>query len=402
MRFRCPPTPRRSVPALLVALAALLGVAGGALAQTASAVRTASRATTPSAAPAPWQARLQAELSNIRLADPNGAVGVHVRDLDTGLTVSQHLDRPWYLASMVKVPVAIAVMRGIEDGHFKLDTPLTVRASDYVDGAGPTNKQPVGKPLSVRFLLDQMIIQSDNMATDMLIGLVGVAEVNALVDTLVPEGFGRITTLGEVRRQIYGRLAPHAERLSGRDLILLHRQRGDAERMQLLSHLLETPVAQFHLPSLDAAYDAYYASGLNTGRLEAYAALLALLADGKALSPKSTAYLLKVMTRVATGTHRLKAGLPSDVSFAHKTGTQRRRICDAGLIRAVDADTDSERRVVVVACVRDVLPLERAEAALMQVGAALCKSGLVTRGVPDAPSCQAAALVRLPAAVVER
>ena len=72
---------------------------------------------------------------------------------------------------------------------------------------------------------------------------------------------------------------------SGRDLILLHRQRGDAERMQLLSHLLETPVAQFHLPSLDAAYDAYYASGLNTGRLEAYGQLLALLADGKALSP---------------------------------------------------------------------------------------------------------------------
>ncbi|RZM00617.1 MAG: hypothetical protein EOP73_15795, partial [Variovorax sp.] len=40
-------------------------------------------------------------------------------------------------------------------------------------------------------LLDQMIIQSDNMATDMLIDLVGAAEVNALMATLVPDGFRR-------------------------------------------------------------------------------------------------------------------------------------------------------------------------------------------------------------------
>jgi beta-lactamase class A len=399
MRFRLPPFPLPSRFVLGLALAAGFAVPAPARAQ--AAVRSAALPAT--AATAPWQARLQAELSRLKMPDPRGAVGVYVRDLDTGLTVSKDLERPWYLASMVKVPVAIAVMRGIERGDFRLDTPLTVRASDYVDGAGPTNRQPMGKPLSVRFLLDQMIIQSDNMATDMLIDLVGVAEVNALVATLVPDGFARITTLGEVRRQIYGRLVPGAERLSGRDLILLHRQRGDAERMQLLSHLLQTPVERFHLPTLDAAYDAYYASGLNTGHLDAYGQLLALLADGKALSPKSTDHLLKVMTRVATGTDRLKAGLPSDVSFAHKTGTQRRRICDAGLIRAADpSDADRARRVVVVACVRDVLPPERAEAVLMQVGTALCKSGLVTRGVPDAPSCQAPALVRLPAAAVER
>jgi beta-lactamase class A len=392
----------RFLPASLRRLPALLAFAGGLAAQAPASAQARPAAPAPVAASAPWQTSLTTELARIALAEPDGAIGVHVRDLDTGLSVSRHLERPWYLASMVKVPVAIAVMRGIDAGHFRLDTPLTVRASDYVDGAGPTSGQPVGKPLTVRFLLDQMIVKSDNMATDMLIGLVGLAEVNALVDALVPDGFGRITTLGEVRRQVYGHLAPHAERLSGRDLILLHRQRTDAERLRLLSHLLETPVAQLRLPSLDAAYDAYYASGLNTGRLDAYGQLLALLAEGKALSPRSTAYLLKVMTRVTTGARRLKAGLPSDASFAHKTGTQRRRICDAGLIRVAPGDAGAERRVVVVACVRDVLPLERAEAALMQVGAALCRSGLVTHGVPDAPSCQAAALVRLPAGVVER
>ena len=191
--------------------------------------------------------------------------------------------------------------------------------------------------------------------------------------------------------------AGDAQRIAGRLKAL-----SDPTRLRLLSQLLETPVEQFRLPTLDAAYDAYYAGGLNTGRLDAYGQLLALLADGRLMSPQSTAHLLKVMTRVATGTYRIKAGLPSDVGFAHKTGTQRRRICDAGLIRAADTEAARERRVVVVACVRDVLPLERAEAMLMQVGAALCRSGLVTQGVPDASSCQAAAPARLPAAAVER
>ena len=397
MRFRCTPIPLPSRVGFLPALACAITLSLAAPAPVAAQTRPPGPG--DRASEAPWQTRLRADRAQ---ADPQGAVGVHVRDLDTGATVSRHLDQPWYLASMVKVPVAIAVMRGIDAGDFRLDTPLTVRASDYVDGAGPTSRQPVGKALSIRYLLDQMIIQSDNMATDMLIDLVGAAEVNALMATLVPDGFRRITTLGEVRRQIYGHLAPHAERLSGRDLILLNRQRADGARLRLLSQLLETPVEQFRLPTLDAAYDAYYAGGLNTGRLDAYGQLLALLADGRLMSPQSTAHLLKVMTRVATGTYRIKAGLPSDVGFAHKTGTQRRRICDAGLIRAADTEAARERRVVVVACVRDVLPLERAEAMLMQVGAALCRSGLVTQGVPDASSCQAAAPARLPAAAVER
>ncbi len=91
---------------------------------------------------------------------------------------------------MVKVPVAIAVLRGVERGDFTLDTPVTLRASDYVDGAGSTNRKPVGAAVRIRALLEQMIIHSDNTASDMLIDLVGIAEVNAVVESLVPGAFG--------------------------------------------------------------------------------------------------------------------------------------------------------------------------------------------------------------------
>ncbi|RZI88985.1 MAG: serine hydrolase, partial [Variovorax sp.] len=301
-------------------------------------------------------------------------------------------------------PVAIAVLRGIERNQFSLDSNVTLRASDYVDGAGPTKGYPVGTPLTVRFLLEQMMVLSDNTATDMLIDLVGISEVNAVTQSLVPEGFSDITTLSDVRRRIYGQLTPAAARLSGPELLMLRQQRTDEERLQLLSRLTDTPVRRFRLASLDAAYAAYYAQGVNSARLDAYGELLARLVEGQALTPRWTAYLIALMERVQTGTHRLKAGLPGGLRFAHKTGTQRYRICDAGLIRTASPVapaaglTDAhQRRVLLVACTRGDVPVERSEAALMQVGAALCRSGLLnTSGVTDAITCHQAAIGAAP------
>lgn len=409
------PLPR--VPAFLhrgVALGAVLSAAAGVSIGAAQAGSPApAAAPTTSAAPAAgWNTRLMHDLARVS-AGHSAGIGVYVRDLETGVAARFQSSESWYLASTVKVPVAIAVLRGIERGQYKLDTTVTLEASDYVDGAGLTNRNPVGSALTIRYLIDQMIVYSDNTASDMLIGLVGVDELNALVRELVPEGFGRITRLAEVRRLAYGNLTPAARRLSGRELIQLNRQRSDADRLQMLSRFTGTPVAQFRLPSLEEAYDAYYASGLNSARLDAYGELLARLAQGQALAPASTDYLLRVMERVATGTHRIKAGLPPAVAFAHKTGTQRRRFCDAGITYAPAAGPPGAapttpphaghpQRAVVVACTRDELSLQRSESALRQIGAAVCRSGLVTQGVVNAPSCPvvvaaAGGAARLPA-----
>ena len=342
-----------------------------------------------------WAAMLTDEIARID-QQTQGRIGVFVQDLDSGQSASYKADQRWYLASMVKVPVAIAVLRGIQRGLYTLDTPLTLRADDYVDGGGSINRKPVGSAVAIRGLLEQMIIHSDNTATDMLIDLVGVADVNGVVKSLVPDASWRITSLGEVRYQVYGELVPAVHQLSGQDLMRLNREKVDTNRLQLLSQMVEIPVARFRLPTLDAAYNAYYASGLNSGRLDAYGALMAQLADGKALDPVQTDYLLKLMERVATGTQRLKAGFPVGTPFAHKTGTQRRRTCDAGLIRL--ADTGHERRVVVVACIRDDASLNRSELALKQVGSAICRSGLLTQGMTHAPFCpRVTSTDRLPA-----
>ncbi|MDO9438640.1 serine hydrolase [Hydrogenophaga sp.] len=331
---------------------------------------------------------LQTELSAVATRH-SGGLGVYVRDLESGASVSHRGDEQWYLASTVKVPVALAVLRAVERGDITLDTPLRVRASDYVDGAGSTNFKPVGSALSVRHLLEQMIVHSDNTASDMLIGLVGLRAVNALVQELVPTGIERITTLADVRRQAYGYLTPEAAHLTGHDFLLLKQQRNDAERLQALARLLRVPPASLQRASVGEAFEAYYASGLNSGRLDAYADILQQLVDGKVLNPAHTTYLLRVMERVQTGTARIKAGLPPAARFAHKTGTQRARTCDSGLITVPRLGRD--KRVIVVACTRGELLVARSDRALKDVGTAICKSGLLTNGRSHDPLCLAAA-----------
>lgn len=331
---------------------------------------TAAHASVP---PSLWPQRLQASLELIDRNTP-GDIGVYVLDLDSGLAVSHRAEESWYLASMVKIPVALAVMRGVERGDFSLETRVTLQSTDYVDGAGQTNGHAAGSPLRVRWLLEQMIIYSDNTATDMLIGLVGLDAVNGMTQSLVGFGLEPITTLADVRRELYGRLTPAALDLSGKDFLVIRRQPSDAERVQALGGIVGAPAGGFG-KTLGQAYDEYYATGLNSGRLDAFGGVLALLAQGQVLTPASTSVLLDIMQRVRTGDRRLKAGFPASVSFAHKTGTQRARFCDAG-IAGVPA-TAGARRVVVVACTRSDASSARSERALRDVGEAVRQSGLM-------------------------
>jgi len=396
-------------PALVVlAWGVLQGLAPAALAQTPSPLPSpvtgaAGAGAMPPAAPV-WQGAAQASASQrpaawaralqreLERAAAGGATpfGVYVRDLNTGESMSFHASERWYLASSVKVPVAIAVLRGVERGAFTLDTPLTLRGSDYVDGAGPAKRQPVGTALTVRWLLEQMIIYSDNTASDMLIGLVGQPAVNAVAQEAVPGGLERITTLADVRRHAYSQLTPEAVHLSGTDFLTLKAQRSDREVKETLARLVRVPPASLAPIGVGDAFEAYYATGLNSGRLDAYGELLAQLVEGRLLNPTHTRYLLGVMERVKTGPQRIKAGLPSGTRFAHKTGTQRARTCDSGLVTVTPtAQQPREARVIVVACTRGEPSTARSDRTLRQVGIALCQSGLLSHGKPHETPCQA-------------
>ncbi|WP_187774630.1 serine hydrolase [Billgrantia pellis] len=322
-----------------------------------------------------WGNRLQARLALLE-AGFGGKLGVHVRDLGNGARFGWHDDEFWYLASMTKVPVAVELMARVEAGETTLNERLEVQRSDYVDGAGATNWASPGSRLTLRQLLESMLIVSDNTATDMLIRYLGLESVNRRVRQLTPPGgVGPITTLVDVRRHVHANLHPDAFALGGMDFIELRKRNDENARLAWLQQRLGLSSANLHLSSLDEAYRRYYATDLNSGRLDAIGDMFADIAEGRALGPDTTAELLATMARTTSGERRLKAGLGRDVRLTHKTGTQHRHACDAGI--ATQGQGSEARRAVIVACVRGELDLARNEQMLAAIGRAIREAGVL-------------------------
>ena len=358
-------------------LCALLPASAGVLAQTNWYYEVDKQST--------WQGDLDARMRAIEEVF-GGALGVYVQNLSTGEAYSWQADAPWYLASLIKVPVAAQVLAERQAGRLSLDDRLTLARSDFVDGAGPVNWHDPGTPTSIRYLLEQMLTVSDNSATDMLIDRVGLDAVNARAQRMVaasngrPEDLGTISKLVGVRQGVYGQLHPEARQLSGLDFMAL-RQHRVSQRSAALARTLGVSEESFEQPDYDHAFDAYEATGENVGTLRAYGDLLASLHHGgmEEVNAEQRQALLAILQRTTSGERRLKQGIGSEFTFAHKTGTQHRRSCDAGIAsRASLASQESgseDGPWVVVACTRGPLAVQAHERALASVGEALRYSG---------------------------
>jgi beta-lactamase class A len=320
-----------------------------------------------------WVGKFRKEMKLLEAEYP-GRIGVHVMDLRRGDTFGMRASEKWYLASGIKLPVAIETFRQVEAGNLSLDDKVTLNEESYVDGAGTLNYAQPGTQHTVRHLLEQMMILSDNTATDLLIGKIGIENVNALAKK---NKFAAITTLADVRRKIYGHLHPSGARLKSHDYLLLHKAPTDEERAALFEKMIKVPPAQWNAAGVEKAYAAYYAEGLNAATLENYSALMEKVWAGDLLKATSVRTLTEIMGRCKTGEQRIKAQVPEGFVFAHKTGTQRKRVCDFGVVR----DTAGNNVALISACTRGFATAE-AETVLNAVSAALTKSGIYNLG-PD-------------------
>jgi beta-lactamase class A len=121
-----------------------------------------------------------------RLRGFPGTFGLFAVHLDTGQTVAVNADTRFPTASVIKVPVMVAVFQQVADGRLRKDQLLTLREAEKVGGSGVLHSLRAGAQLSVGDLLYLMIAVSDNTATNMLIGLVGTKAVD---DLMAARGF---------------------------------------------------------------------------------------------------------------------------------------------------------------------------------------------------------------------
>lgn len=138
-----------------------------------------------------------------------GRAGIWVKHLATGQDAGVRADEVFNSASVIKIPILVLAFQMADRGELDLDERVTIRKEDVRGGSGIFRYHDPGLQPTVRDVLLQMVITSDNTATDLAIAKVGgVARVNAWLNA---SGYGDavrlVQTTGELFAK-YGALPP--------------------------------------------------------------------------------------------------------------------------------------------------------------------------------------------------
>jgi beta-lactamase class A len=211
-----------------------------------------------------------------------GPVGATALLVETGELVSLNGKQKFPMQSVYKFPIAMAVLHQVDDATLKLDQKVKVAPADLV----PQNlrsplrdKFPRGVELSVRELLQYMMVDSDGTACDVLLKLIG----------------GPDTATRYLRD------------LGVKGIVVAKSEKEMSQSDEVQYRNWSTP--------------------------EAMAGLLKLLQQGRGLSPASRELLIDFMIKTTTFPGRLKGLLPPGTVVAHKTGSSGTK---AGLTRATN------------------------------------------------------------------
>jgi len=214
--------------------------------------------------------------------DCPGSASVVVSSPKNGWEVSYRGDATRPAASVIKLPIMVALYLRAARGALSLDAPVTITRADLTPGSGVLKNRPVGGAYPVRELIELMIAESDNIATN---ALIRVADREILNAEFAELGL-RVTRLDH-------------EILRGAD-----DNPTSAEEMARLLALIARPEAS---PDRPAAWHELRASDLK--------AMRATLGHTK-------------------NRRRLARYLPDSTAVEHKTGTLREVVHDVGIIRS--------------------------------------------------------------------
>lgn len=165
---------------------------------------------------------LEAELS--RFAGPGGPyhAGLYVKHMATGEVAGANADEQFDSASTIKMAILVMAYQMADQNKLNLDQRYTIKASDFRGGSGIFKVHDLGLAPTLRDVLVQMVITSDNTATDIMLAKVGGKDaVNAW---LKQNGYA-VTHLNHsvytVFRRRYERIDPKYASLSPEDIFAL-------------------------------------------------------------------------------------------------------------------------------------------------------------------------------------
>lgn len=214
---------------------------------------------------------LKNKFAQLQTKYPHLEAGAFFVDLDNGAFVNFNGVTTFSAASTIKTPILVAFFQDVDAGKIYLDEQLVTTPSNIGSGAGSMQYQPVGTKYSAIHTATEMIINSDNTATNMII-----------------------------------------ERLGGKDELNKRFKEWGLDVTQISNPL----------PDLE---------GTNTTSPRDLAIVLAKVNQGDLISVRSRDRMLDIMKQTRTRT-LLPQGIEKDATIAHKTGDIGKVLGDAGIV----------------------------------------------------------------------
>jgi beta-lactamase class A len=178
-------------------------------------------ATAPATGPAHAGLDSAALLNAIRaiLDSLPAQTALHAKHLPSGREIAIRADVPMNTASVIKLPIMVQAYRDVEaGGSLILEARHLIGPTDLRRGSGLLQTFEIGLQPTWRDLITQMIVTSDNTATDILIAKVGRDRVNRMLDSLGYKQTMLLTTTGRLFRAVWEAADTANASLSDRDV----------------------------------------------------------------------------------------------------------------------------------------------------------------------------------------
>jgi len=128
--------------------------------------------------------RLQSKLQEA-VSGFNGSIGIYVKNLRTGKTVSINADTIFPTASIVKVPILLGIMDKIQKGELQYDSSLTYKDSLLYEGSDILGSFKNNEKILLKKVIMLMLTTSDNTASLWLQSLAGKGtRINEILESL--------------------------------------------------------------------------------------------------------------------------------------------------------------------------------------------------------------------------
>lgn len=235
----------------------------------------------------------------------NTVMGMEAIYIENGKTIAHNSSKPFFMASTIKLPIAVAFLHRVDENKESLERKLKLDAKNSVPGSGSLYYLFERKSMSIsmRQILKYTLIHSDNSASDALLNAVnGPDYVNKRMNDL---GFKNIHV--------------------NRSILEMFLDTNHVDHAYLKQRL---PVASLKqkfngvpLEQKKMAWMRFQKDMRDTTTAHEMASLLVKVYKKEALSEASTKVLLDIMEACVTGRSRIKGLLPWNVKVAHKTGT---------------------------------------------------------------------------------